>query len=135
MINIKDKQQQVLEQFKKHVEYILFPELATSKDMGTANPKSLKAAIGSGAKTAKRNSVDSGQKKLVISNGQLRVEKGSNSKQNESTGNRVKLDKVEQDAKRTMELSLDLTADLEHRIMDLNNLKERAELTEKAVSA
>jgi hypothetical protein len=36
MINIKSKQQRVLKDFQKHVEYILAHELAKAKDMGTA---------------------------------------------------------------------------------------------------
>jgi len=41
MLNIKIKQQRVLKEFQKHVEYILAPALAIAKNLGTARQTTL----------------------------------------------------------------------------------------------
>jgi hypothetical protein len=103
MLNIKSKQQRVLKDFRKHVEYILAPEVAIAKDMGTARVKTVTAL-----KTPDTQKIE----KEMMDGQALKAEK---------------------DAKWTMELATRLSADLDDRVVDLNYLKESAEHTEKAV--
>lgn len=112
MMNIKIKQQRVFKQFKKHVEYMIAPGLALSKEIGTAKQKKVTGD------TDVEDSEPSESKK----------DKGK--KTSKTEGN----DKAERDAKWTLEFAVDLSAGLDDRIADLNNLKESAEHTEKAVS-
>jgi hypothetical protein len=124
MINIKSKQQRVLKEFQKHVEYILAPELAIAKDMGTARvptliaPKSPEKQRPNAANGAveERNDAEVSKEKMEMANYPPKVEY------------------AEKDVKWTMEFAIRLSADLENRIVDLNHLKESAEHTEKAVS-
>jgi hypothetical protein len=111
MINIKIKQQQVLKQFRKHVEYILVPNFALSKEIGTANQNKVIGDVDG------EESVACGSKN----------DKGKNGSKSED-------DKVERDAKWTLKSAIDLSASLDDRIADLNALKESAEYTEKAAS-
>jgi hypothetical protein len=109
MINIKSKQQRVFKEFKKHVLHIIDPSLAMSKEIGTARPKGVR---GNGDEEELDN--DDRRKRAV---------------KNEED------QKAKRDAKWTIEFALDLSAGLDDRIVDLNNLKESAEHTEKAVSS
>jgi len=120
MLNIKSKQQRVLKDFQRHVEYILAPELAIAKDMGTARVKTVTALkisetqkINStnGETDKKEDETNAGEKKMMDS----------------------KALKAEKDVKWTMELAIRLSADLDNRVVDLNHLKESAQHTEKAV--
>jgi hypothetical protein len=119
MLNIKSKQQRVLKDFQKHVEYILAPELAIAKDMGTARAKTVTA--------------------LKIPNNQQTSTANEDTDKTEHQGNTEKIRekmalKAEKDAKWTMEFAIRLSADLNNRVVDLNHLKESAQHTEKAVS-
>ena len=109
MLNIKNKQQRVFKQFRKHVTSILAPGLALSKEIGTAKQKKI---TGDGGSDDEDN--DSTEKKKIKSEAEA---------------------KAERDTKWTLEYALDLSAGLDDRIADLNSLKESAEHTEKAVSA
>jgi hypothetical protein len=109
MLNIKNKQQRVFKQFRKHVTSILAPGLALSKEIGTAKQKKI---TGDGGSEDEDN--DNSEKKKTRSEAEA---------------------KVERDTKWTLEYALDLSAGLDDRIADLNSLKESAEHTEKAVSA
>jgi hypothetical protein len=106
MINIKNKQQRVFKEFSKHVLQMIAPSLAMSKEMGTARPK------GIGGDANEEDEEEKAQKPTKIGDDE----------------------KAKRDAKWTIEFALDLSAGLDDRIVDLNNLKERAEHTEKAVS-
>lgn len=113
MLNIKSKQQRVFKQFQKHIKSMIAPALARSQQIGTAKPENI---LGDA----------DGEDSNVIQGGQdhgKRKEKGEGA------------DKAEKDAGLTLEFALDLSASLDDRITDLNNLKESAEHTEKAVSA
>ncbi len=113
MTNIKRIQHRVFKQFKKHVEYRIAPPLSLAKEIGTARQKKI-----------------TGDPEF---NGEASEEVGNIGKIKERQGDSDS-DKVERDAKWTLEFAADLTVDLDDRITDLNNLKESAELTEKAVS-
>jgi hypothetical protein len=108
MLNIKNKQQRVFKQFRKHVTSILAPGLALSKEIGTAKLKKL-----TGDGDSENEDDDSSEKKKTRSEAEA---------------------KAERDTKWTLEYALDLAAGLDDRIADLNSLKESAEHTEKAVS-
>jgi len=111
MINIKTQQQRVFKEFRKHVEYIIAPSLALSKKIGTAKQKKVTGNVD--AKVSEDEKDDQGNRKARGENG----------------------DRAERDAKWTLQFALDLSAGLNDRIVDLNNLKDSAEHTEKAVSA
>ena len=110
MINIKKKQHRVFKQFRKHVEYMIAPPLSLAKEIGTARQKRITG-------DSDVDEDDSG----TSSKGVQRV-------------NSIERDKMEKSAKWTLEFAHDLAADLDDRVVDLNNLKESAEHTEKAVS-
>jgi hypothetical protein len=124
MINIKSKQQRVLKDFQKHVEYILAPELAIAKDMGTARVQTVTALMSpANQKADSINTEADKSKELAGPEEKMKMAIRTSSAEN-----------AEKDAKWTMELAIRLSADLENRIADLNHLKESAEHTEKAVS-
>ena len=109
MINIKNKQQRVFKEFKKHVLHVIDPGLAMSKEIGTARPRDVRGNADEG------ETDESGKGKKPVKNEDDQ--------------------KSQRDAKWTIEFALDLSAGLDDRIVDLNNLKESAEHTEKAVSS
>jgi hypothetical protein len=108
MLNIKNKQQRVFKQFRKHVTSILAPGLALSKEIGTA------------------------KQKKITGDGETEDEDNNNSEEKKARSEAEA--KTERDTKWTLEYALDLSTRLDDRIADLNNLKESAEHTEKAVS-
>jgi hypothetical protein len=112
MLNIKSKQQRVFKQFKKHIEYMIAPGLAQSKEIGTAKQKTV---------LGDTDNEDSNLHEGRLFYGKRRA-KGEGS------------EKAERDARWTLEFALDLSAGLDDRIADLHNLKESADHTEKAVS-
>jgi hypothetical protein len=112
MMNIKVKQQRVFKQFRKHVEYMIAPGLALSKKIGTAKQKKVTGDTDVEDSDASERKNDKGKKRS----------------KEEGNG------KAERDAKWTLEFALDLSAGLDDRFADLNNLKENAEHTEKAAS-
>jgi hypothetical protein len=123
MLNIKSKQQRVLKDFQKHIKYILAPELAIAKDIGTAIVKTVTALkIPDNQKTASANGD---------------TDKTEDQGNTGDTGEKTVMDrqalKAEKDAKWTMEFVIRLSVDLNNRVVDLNHLKESAEHTEKAV--
>jgi hypothetical protein len=107
MLNIKNKQQRVFKQFRKHVTSILAPGLALSKEIGTA------------------------KQKKITGDGDFEVEDDDSSEMKKARSEAEA--KAERDTKWTLEYALDLSAGLDDRIADLNSLKESAEHTEKAV--
>lgn len=123
MLNIKSKQQRVLRDFQKHVEYILAPELAIAKDMGTARQNTVTAP--KLPEVPKDNATNGDSEKGK------EVEDPKKTEEMEAAAAAAL--KAEKDAKWTMEFAIRLSASLDNRIVDLNHLKESAEHTEKAV--
>lgn len=113
MLDIKNKQQRVFKQFKKHIEYMIAPGLAQSKEIGTAKQKTVLGGT---------------------ENEQCKEPKGLPADGKREGGGEAP-DNAERDARWTLEFALELSAGLDDRIADLNNLKESAEHTEKAVSS
>jgi hypothetical protein len=112
MLNIKSKQQRVFKQFKKHIEYMIAPGLAQSKEIGTAKQKKV---------LGDTDNEDSDSQEEDLTDEKKKVKREGN-------------EKAERDARWTLEFALDLSTGLDDRIADLNNLKESAEHTERAVS-
>ncbi|PVH76685.1 hypothetical protein DL98DRAFT_464692 [Cadophora sp. DSE1049] len=110
MINIKKKQHRVFKQFRKHVEYMIAPPLSLAKEIGTARQKKI---------TGDTDSDDDDSRTS-----------GKAIKRVDS----IEREKMEKSAKWTLEFAHDLAADLDDRVTDLNNLRESAEHTEKALN-
>jgi hypothetical protein len=70
MLNIKNKQQRVFKQFRKHVTSILAPGLALSKEIGTAKLKKL-----TGDGDSKNEDNDSSEKKKTRSEAEAKAER------------------------------------------------------------
>jgi hypothetical protein len=113
MLNIKNKQQRVFKQFTKHITSIIAPGLALSKEIGTAKQKKVTGDGDSEDEVKVLVAAQTSQKRKARSAAEV---------------------KAERDTKWTLEFAIDLSAGLDDRIADLNNLKESAEHTEKAVS-
>jgi hypothetical protein len=91
---------------------MIAPGLALSKKIGTAKQKKVTGDTDVEDSDASERKNDKGKKRS----------------KEEGNG------KAERDAKWTLEFALDLSAGLDDRFADLNNLKENAEHTEKAAS-
>ncbi|KAH7383037.1 hypothetical protein BKA64DRAFT_175090 [Cadophora sp. MPI-SDFR-AT-0126] len=110
MINIKKQQHRAFKQFRKHVEYMIAPPLSLAKEIGTARQKKITG-------DSDIEDDDSGTPGKAIK----RIDS-------------LERDKMEKSAKWTLEFAHDLAADLDDRVADLNNLRESAEHTEKALN-
>ncbi len=120
MLSVKNKQQRVFKQFKKYVEQILAPGLALSKEFGTAKQKKITGDSDSDISA----SDDHNQSNLSVP-----VPNRNSNKLEKRPSHQER----ERDARWTLEFANDVITGLEDRIADLNNLKESAEHTEKAV--
>jgi hypothetical protein len=119
LLNIKIKQQRVFKEFNKHVEYMIARPLALSKDIGTAKQARV---------TGDANGDMGGGEELPTENNADNVQSQTTKAEREAKA------KAERDAKWTLQFSLDLAGRLDDRVADLNNLKESAQHTERAVS-
>ncbi|KAL2063961.1 hypothetical protein VTL71DRAFT_4455 [Oculimacula yallundae] len=106
MTNIKKKQQRVFKQFRKHIEHIFAPQLSSAKELGTAKPKEV---------TESPEDLESPHIGIHRMNS-------------------IERNKQEKAAKWTLEFANELSADLDDRVTDLNNLRESAEHTEQALN-
>jgi hypothetical protein len=138
MLNIKIKQQRVLKEFQKHVEYILAPALAISKNLGTARQTTLTSPGRINTTSRTENASESTSATSNEQSNQLEGGKSSNQVDAGAAAGSSEMPlhdlKAEKDAKWTMEFALRLAGDLSNRITDLTHLREAAEQTEKAVS-
>jgi hypothetical protein len=139
MLNIKIKQQRVLKELQKHVEYILAPALAIAKNLGTARQTTLTSPERTITIPRTENASETA---LAVPNEQSNQLEGGKSNNKVDAGaaagnSQMRLHdlKAEKDAKWTMEFALRLAGDLSNRIADLTHLREAAEQTEKAVSS
>lgn len=106
MINVKNEQVKVFKDFNKHVESLIAYRLALAKELGTAKPKSVTD-----------DTEPDGQESHDNSDAHTKAH-----------------EKAKNDAEWTLHSGKDISADLDDRMADLCNLKNRAERTEKAVS-
>ncbi|KAH7369612.1 hypothetical protein BKA65DRAFT_385928 [Rhexocercosporidium sp. MPI-PUGE-AT-0058] len=109
MINIKKQQHRVFKQFRKHIEHIFAPQLSLAKEIGTARPKDI------------TQDADAKEESANPAKAIQRVDS-------------IEHDRMEKSTKWTLEFANDLAADLDDRVTDLNNLRESAEHTEKALN-
>jgi len=115
MINIKSKQQKVFKEFNKHIKLMIARPSAISEELGLAKQTTITGAIPD-AQMAQPNGPRLPDSKAA---------------------NKVKLmekAKKDSDAEWTLQFAHDLSAQLDDRVTDLYNLREKAEQTEKAVS-
>jgi hypothetical protein len=129
LISIMNKQQRVFKQFRKHVEHMIAPSLSLAKEIGTAKQKKV---------TGDRNTEDGDAPQKEQVTGDTDVEDGNASQEEHGKGkknsNKEGNDKAEKDVTWTLEFVLDLSLGLDDRILELTDLKESSEHTEKAVS-
>jgi len=111
LINIKSKQQRVLKELNERIQYMITRPLALAKETGMAKQKRV---TGDGNEDANENS------------------QGENEATRKLEAH--KLAKAERDAKWTLQFAQDLITRLDDRVADLNNLKDSARHTERAVS-